>query len=154
MGSILLITAGIPGQLKIDLSTNLETGLGLAHLPGYTCIDTHVSVLIRSSSDESQTSLVQAAFAIGVKPTGMDNGDYPNLELYEGDWLWYQAYQFLLPGAVSTPVLPDAAAFQRSHSGASRRITDIGQEMVLVGQQGTSQNVDYFFQVQQLWLMP
>ncbi len=149
-----VIVSDSPGQQHMDLSQGIEVGLGLTHLAGFSVVFTQVQLLIHSADDESGTAFIDAFAGIGVRPTGMDNGDFSNLALYEGDWLWYQAYQFQIPGAPLTLALPNPLINSVTRSHSSRRISDVGQEEVLVIQHSSAANVNYRFAVQQLWLMP
>ena len=50
---------------------------------------------------------------IGIFPSGMDNGDFPDLAVYDGNWMAYECFAYKMPGAASTLVLPSEAAFNR-----------------------------------------
>ncbi len=149
-----VVSTGQPGQQRIDLSVNLESALGIAHLVGFTVVDTHVHLLVESDTDETSSVVIQAFAGIGPKGTLLDLGDFESLDTYDGDWLWYQFYQFKLPGAVSTLALPNQLPNAVTRSRASRRITDIGTEMDLIIQHNSNADVLYHFGIQQLWLMP
>ena len=153
-GTLNVTVAGLPGQKRLETGSNLQVALDLSHLVGFTVIDTQWSALIQSGSAESGTSVISYQFGIGVKPTGLDLGDYGNLELYEGDWFVYHAGSFRLPGVAATPVLPSEASYVRGRSRSGRRVTDVGQNVMLVIQQDTAVNVNYTFNVQHLVMMP
>ena len=154
LGTLNVTSAGVPGQKRLETGANLQSALDLAHLVGFTIIDSQYSVLIQSGSAESGTAPVSYHFGIGVKPTGLDLGDYGNLQLYEGDWFVYHAGSFRLPGAAATPALPSEAAYVRGRSRSGRRVTDIAQAVMLVVQQDTAEDVNYTFNVQHLVMMP
>ena len=154
VGTLNLTVAGVPGQKRLETGANLQTALDLSHLVGFTVIDTQYSVLIQSDSDEAGSSVISYHFGIGVKPTGLDPGDYGNLQLYEGDWFVYHAGSFQLPGGFSTPVFPSEAAYVRGRSRSGRRVTDVAQNVMLVIQQDSALDVNYTFNVQHLVMMP
>jgi len=150
----ILTVAGAPGQKAIDLSSNLLTGLGLAHLAGYTVAHTHVEILAQSDVDETGVSRVHMHWGIGIFAGGIDDGDFPLLDLYEGDWLAYGSFLFKLAGAGITLVLPTEQSVRRYESRAMRKIDRIGEVPFLVLQQDSTQGVAYQVSCSQLWLMP
>ena len=152
--TLVVDTAGIAGQKAVQTTSNLESGLGLAHLAGYTIVDTRVKVYAESSSAEGGNTLEHASLGIGVFSTGIDEGDFPNLTVYEGDWLWYGTMIFRLPGAVSGTVLPTEFSQLHSRSRAQRRIPDVGLSGWMVAQQSGGSDVNYFVRVEHYILMP
>jgi len=146
--------AGQAGQLQDQTLANLQVGLGITHLAGYTIVDTHVQMHFSSDDSDVSTGVVRFHFGIGVFHTGMDAGDFPPLELYEGDWLWYGTVTLRMPGAANTPLVPAEHAIQMRRSRAQRRLTDVGQAAFLVYQQSSALGVDIFVSTQHLVLMP
>ncbi len=152
--SLSVIVPGQGGQKLVDIGANLQVGIGITHLAGFTVAMTHVDLTVMSSSDESGSSFLRAHWGIGIFAGGIDEGDFPDLSLYEGDWLAYGTYHFQLPGAISTLVLPTAQAVRSYESRGSRKIDRVGEVPFLVVQHSGAENVDYHFSVSQLWLMP
>ena len=152
--TLALAAAGQPGQKSFEVLDNLQAGLGLAHLAGYTVIHTEVRILLISSS--SETSILPNDFHFGItrQPGSIDDGDFPALELYEGDYYFYTSLVLQLPGAVDTLLKPAEHAIIRHQSGASRRISDVGQAFFFVAQQRVAEAVDAHVVVSSLVLMP
>ncbi len=148
-------TLGQPGQVSVETLANLRSALGLSHMAGFTIIETFVQGIIHSDTDETALTFVTASMGIGVKPSGMDDGDYGQLDLYEGDWLWFHSQTFQLPGVVSSPVGPIAeSASWRTRSHAQRRINQVGDQAIMIIQQDSNANAVYRGTVQHLVLMP
>ena len=152
--TLALSAAGVPGQQRQQTITNLLTGIGLAHPVGYTVIGTWVSGLIHSDDGETGTGFLQLFWGIGVFTTGVDVGDYPNLELYDGDWFVWGNRQITLPGAINTVVLPEPMSIISAHSRGQRRILDVGQSIYFVVQEDVAEGVDLEMSVTHLMLMP
>jgi len=127
-----LLTGGVPGQLAVNLNTNLEQRLGLLSLAGFTVSRTHICSLITSGGSETGTGRFSIFLAIGVFTAGIDVQDFPDISTYDGDWLAWECYTFQLPGAVALPVLPDEAAFQRSDYRSMRKIPKSTDQLFLV----------------------
>ena len=111
-----IATSGEAGQQFLVLDTSILAEMGLASMVGMTIVRTFLSIMFQSESDETTTSPVTLYTAIGVYPDGMDSGDFPDLQTYEGDWLLYRTHIFRLPGVVSTLVLPESVSVSRSES--------------------------------------
>ncbi len=152
--TLAVTVADQPGQRFTVLGTNLLTGLGLAHLAGYTVKDTHVQIMASTGGDETDVTLVTAQWGIGIFTGSIDAGDFPQLDLYEGDWLAYGSFVFKLPGTISTLVTPTELAVRQWHSAAMRKIDRVGEAIFFVIQHNLAVNVNYTLAVSQLWLMP
>lgn len=152
---ILNVTAAdAAGQVSQNLTTNLQTGLGIPNLAGYTCVRTFVRGFVQSDGDNTTAGTVFAHWGIGVYAGGIDNGDFPDLSLYDGDWLAYGSLVFRNPGVALNIVEPERAGYVQMDSKSARRLDRIGDTMFFVVQQSTAQDFLYNLSVSQLWLMP
>ena len=149
-----MVALGQNGQISVDLGVNFETALDISHLVGYTLSRTFVKILAVSDSDNAGSGVIRAFWGIGVYAGSIDNGDFPNLELGEGDWMAYGTMIFDMPGAASTVVKPDTAALIVNDFKSMRKIDRIGEVPFLVMQQTTSSDMVYHYAITQLLLMP
>jgi len=153
-GGLNLVANGAGGQQHADLGANLQTGLGLSHLAGYTVVRTYLHIVVKSSTGNVSVADNQAQWGIGIFAAGIDDGDFPSLALHEGDWLSFGTMIFQGPGVALTPVAPTEASVYHGDSKSARRIDRVGEAEVLVVEQDTSDDYTYKFQISQLWLMP
>ncbi len=151
---VALSASGSAGQVSAQTLANLRTALDISHLVGYTVIDTRIRALIHSDDGETGGGFLELTYGIGIFAAGIDDGDFPDLSLYEGDWLLWGAVQVQLPSAASTIVLPPHAALEIARSQSARRISDVGQSMFMVWQQSVAEGVDIQATVSHLVLMP
>ncbi len=129
-----LAAAGAGGQQITNLSTIMEARLGVTGLPGYTVSRLHMCTLITSGTSETGVGRFSVFIGIGVYPSGMDAGDFPDLHLYEGDWMAFECFTFQLSGTELLPVLPESASFQRSDYRSMRKINRAQETLFLVAQ--------------------
>ena len=92
--------------------------------------------------------------AVGIYPTGMDNADFPTLDKYDGDWLWWKCIVYKSPGVSGALITPEEEAAFQVESKAMRKITDVGQTPFLVAQTDTSEDVDLTVTLALLVLLP
>ena len=126
---------------------------GLSNMLGCTIARTHVCTLISSDGTNSTSNFGKAFLGIGVYSEGMDNGDFPDLSVYNGDWLAYECFSYQMPGAIDTVVNPTSAAFSRTDYRSMRKI-DSSEMPVLVMQQDHGSAIVYRLQVSYLVLLP
>ena len=146
-------TLGVPGQITRQVDVNFLASTGLASMFGCTVARTHTCVLIDSSTNTG-TSFIKGWMGLGVFPSGMDNGDFPNLEVYEGDYFAWECFSMLMPGVASTIVLPNEAAFIRGDYRSMRKIGRADERLWVVFQLDTTQIVRFRFQMSALILLP
>jgi len=149
-----LAAAAQPGQISAQPLANLRAALDLSHLVGYTIIDSRIRGIVHSDDAETGTGIDVITFGIGIFTGSIDNGDFPRVDLYEGDWLLWGTNTFFLPGAANKPVLPDQMSVIDVRSRAQRRINDVGDTLFLVAQQSAAEGIDLSVQVTHLVLMP
>ena len=143
-----------PGQKSVNVLSNIQTALDLSHMAGYTISSSWVDMLVESGPSETGTGRMAAHYGLIVLGGNPDDGDFPDIGKYEGDYFHYNTIGFKLPGVASTLVLPHQRAAVRSHSSGQRRITDIGQTAYIVCQHSAAQTVVFQFVVTLLMLMP
>ena len=146
-------TANQAGQIARQIDVNILTEASLGSLAGYTVVRTHVCVLIDSSTNTG-TSFIKANFGLGVFPEFMDQGDFPRLDVYNGNYYAFECFTFRMPGVASTVVLPAEAAFTRSDYRSQRKIPRTNDRLWLVWQQDTTEIVRYRSQISYLLLVP
>ena len=151
--SVVVGTSGVPGQIARRLDPAFLAMSGLSSMFGCTIARTHVCILITSDGTNSADSHFKAKLGIGIFPEGMDNGDYPDLEAYNGNWFAYECFVFRAPGVINTVVLPEAAAFARLDYRSMRKI-DSGEMLVLVMQHDLNETIRYAVSVSFLVLLP
>ena len=146
-------TLGVPGQIFRQIDVNFLTQTGWASMLGCTIARTHTCVRIDSNTNTGN-NLMRAWMGIGIFPSGMDNGDFPDLSIYNGDWFVYECYTFQMPSAASTLVLPESAAVHRSDYRSMRKVARPDERVCLVWQQDTTVIARYGIQVSMLVLLP
>jgi len=147
------VSSGVNGQKAQILDANFALSTGLAGMFGCTISRTHVCTLLTSIEDA--TSIIKMQMGIGIFPTGTDEGDFPNLQRYEGDWLAYECFVFQLPGGTAQiPVVPSEAAFTRSDYRSMRKVTDVGMSPFIVFQTDSASDFEIDAVVSQLILLP
>ena len=154
VGSRTVSNAGQGGQASHDLGENVQQGLGIAHLAGFTLSRTHVRILMMSDVDNTAVSVLTSFFGIGIYAGSIDNGDFPDLSLYDGDWMAYGSMVTKMPGALSTLVLPESRAVYEADFRSMRRIDRIGEVPFLVLQHNSTDDIQYHYTVSQLILLP
>ena len=155
--SLLLTTSGVPGQLSLNLSDTVQGKMGLLSMAGFTVSRTHVCTLIASGAGEVGLDVHKIIWGIGVFASGIDNGDYPDLDNYSGDWMCYECNIFFLPAQQNQHVLPGEAAFNRADYRSMRKIGRNDESLFLVAQiEGTAPatGILMHFIVSSLYLMP
>ena len=146
-------TAGQAGQIVRQIDGVFLTSTGLASAFGCTVARTHVCYLIDSSTNTS-VSFIKGFLGIGIFPEGMDNADFPDLASYEGNYYAYECFNFQMPGASSSLVLPAEAAFGRLDYRSMRKIARTGERVVLVLQLDTTEIVRFRLNISILMLLP
>ena len=149
-----LTALGTAGQQAVKIDTNLLTGLGLAHLAGYTVGPFYLELMITSDDDNTAVLNVKAHIGIGIFNGDLDNTDFPNLAFGDGDYLLRQDLVFQGPGTGSTLVLPTERSTRSLRSRSSRRLERIGDTIWFVAQQDTADDFDYVFTVTFMAMMP
>ena len=91
---------------------------------------------------------------IGIFPAGIDNGDFPDLSVYSGDYFAFECHNFKMPASSETLVTPDQAAFHRADYRSMRKIGRAEERIALVWQQDTTEIVRYRAQISMLILLP
>ena len=150
---VTLVSAGVAGQISLSLDTDYAASTGLASMFGCTIVRTFVRCSIRSGNAETSNADMIGFMGLGVFPSLIDQGDFPDLNIREGSWWGYIAHPFSMPGAVLTPVIPDRAAFFEVEFRSGRKV-GIGERPSLVVQQTVSDTVTYNVTVTMLCLLP
>jgi len=139
----------------VDLSANLLTGLGVAHLAGFTIIRTIVTGFIQADSDNTTfEAAIHAHWGCGIFAGAIDDGDFPGLGVYDGDYYAYGALVYQNPGVASNVVVPPEAALIRGDSRAMRKIDRVGEVPKIVFAQNTANDFIYNGSVSTLLMMP
>ena len=146
-------TLGVPGQIFRHVDANVLLNTSLASMFGSTVARTHTCVLIDSSTNTG-TTLMKAYLGMGVFPQGMDNGDFPDLEQYNGDYFAWECFSFQMPGAANTLVLPSEAAFTRQDYRSMRKIPRTEERVNVVLQIDATEIVRFHLQIAMLFLLP
>ncbi len=150
-----MVTAlGQAGQKSVDIGETLQTGLGISHLAGYTVVRTFVKGMATAAAGNTTEQIVHAQWGIGIFAGSIDDGDFPDLGLYDGDWLAFGSLVFKNPGVALNTVLPEAAGYVDVSSKAQRRVDRIGEVPFLVVQTNRAEDYEFSFAISQLWLMP
>jgi len=146
-------SAGVAGQQRLDISAALEATKGILDLSGYTVARTHLCVLVESAAGETASVQTNLWLGIGVFPTGMAAGTFPDLSAYEGDWYAYECMIFRTVGTQLLAVAPESASVLRADYKSMRKIPN-GERCVLVAQ--IAQTIDLLVNVSvsTLYLMP
>ena len=147
-----LASAGVPASFQTLQA--LRTALDLSHLAGFTVIDTRVSLNVHNDGAETGADDLVLAFGCGIFAGSIDSDDFPDLNLYEGDWFYWDKILCKGGGAVNVSVVPPDSAFYRGRSKASRRISDVGQTVFFAVECDTAFGVDVEVAVTHLVLMP
>ena len=120
---------------------------------GITLSRTHVCMLATSAVDETLLGVIKLTMGIGVFAGGIDEGDFPDLQTYDGDWMAYECMVFQMPGVALQPMLPESASFVRADYRSMRKI-DTGESPFLVAQIDVSRDIELDVVVSQLLLLP
>ncbi len=153
--SFLNITAsGFAGAKRSNLGASLEAGLGVGGLPGWTVGPMWLAMLLLTDGDNTSSSVVTAHVGVGVYPSGMDDGDFPDMALGDGDWMLRSDIIFEMPGVISTLVKPDQVATQRLETRSMRRIERLGDSLFIVVQQNVADDMIYNFSATMMWRAP
>ncbi len=153
-GLVNLSAAGQAGNKGVKIGQNLIVGLDLSHLAGYTIGPTFLDIIIHNDDDNVSSSTEIAHVGIMIGQGGLDDGDFPNLALGDGDYYLRRALLFDGGAANSVLVKPDEAALVSITSRSSRRLERIGDTIWLVFQQTTANDYDYDFSVTMMVMMP
>ena len=148
---VTLSTGGVAGQIALGLDTDFIASTGLASMFGCTVVRTFLRGYIRSG--DSTVSDMAAFIGLGVFPNGIDQGDYPDLNVREGDWFGYLALPFLTSGVAVKPVQPEEAAYFTAEFRSARKI-GLGETLTLVIQQTITRSVVYHVTTTMLCLLP
>ena len=103
-------TAGVPGQTRLNVGTNYLASAGIASMAGITIAHTHIAGVIESAADNAGVQTENLIVGLGIFPNGMDAGDFPALDFYNGDWFGYGHVPMRMPGVIGTLVLPEQSA--------------------------------------------
>ena len=150
----IISSAGQAGQQADDVGTNLQAGIGISHLVGYTLGPFYLDLLVESDTDNAGIALNRLHVGVGIYAGSIDPGDFPDLSLYDGDWPLYGTMAFQSPGAVSTIVVPESGSHKSIVSRASRRIDRVGEVPWLVFQQSGTEDYRISYSLSYMALMP
>jgi len=154
-GTLPMDTTGQGAQKSFKLDTNFLTDMGLASMAGCTISRVHICTLITNDAGETSSVRSQLTWGIGIYSSLIDAGDFPNVELYAGDWMAYGCSIFFTQAAANLPVLPGEAAFQEKDFKSMRKISRSGISPFLVAQLGLAAiDVDLLFNISMLVLLP
>ncbi len=151
---VTLTALGAPGQKSVTTLGSLRSALDISHLVGYTIIETWIRGYIAAGTDETGVLRNALQFGVGIYAGLIDDGDFPRVDLYEGDWMAWGSNSFRLPGVAFLPVLPEPNAIINVHSKGQRRINDVGETVFMVLQEDLAATIDVNFTVTHLLLMP
>ena len=152
-GVLAVISSGIAGQKISEISQNLQTTLGIAQLSGFTVGRTHLCVQAKGAANNTVITQQRVFLGLGVFPQAMDEGDFPDLETYQGDYFGYECMTFQGSGTANKPVEPESAGFLRADYRSMRKIPN-GEAIFLVIQQTGADDYDFNFVASMLLMMP
>ena len=142
------------GQQAVKIGANILSGLGISHLAGYTVGPFFLELMILTDDGNTIVEEVTAHCGIGIFDGGIDEGDFPDLENGDGDYLLRENMVFQSPGATDTLVRLDTRASRRVISRSQRRLERVGDTVWIVFQHSTANDIDYYFSVTFMLLMP
>ena len=96
----------------------------------------------------------------GMYPAGMDDGDFPNLELHEGDWFIHDGRALRYTGSsgsILSPLNASAGGGVDIHSGGQRKVSHAAISPAIVLQIGVAPSagsVEFNGVLTALWLLP
>ena len=151
-GLVTLTALGQAGQLSLDIGAQMRTKIGIVDLAGMTVARSHLCVQVRADASNATGIQNRAFIGLGIYTALIDDGDFPDLQQYDGDWYGYECMAFQ-GGGVDLPVVPESAGFFRADYKSMRKLRS-RETAWIVFQQILNDDFDYSFIVSTLWLMP
>ena len=153
-GTAAMVASGQAGQKALTVGDNLLAGLGISHLAGWTIGPVFLDILVLSGSGNTSTGVVRWYAGLIVADGSQDEGDFPNLQAGDGDYMLKGGGVYQFPGVAIATVLPSEGSIKLITSRSSRRLERIGDVPFLIFQQDNANDADYHWQITYMAIMP
>ncbi len=151
-----IFTAGIPGQQATNVATtDFQASTG-RNLFGVTLAHTWLKGHWLASA-AGDNGIVTVGIGVGVYAEGIDQADFPDLNLHEGDWQLHDVRGLREPITTFTPLVPIQLSSVDINSGGQRKIGSPGMSLWVVFQSDQTPSAgSYNFHgaLTCLWLLP
>ena len=85
-GSTNVAAGGPSGQIGTKVGDSLLVGLGISHLAGWTIGPCFLDLLIHNDDGNAGAVTARGHVGIMIGQGGLDNGDFPDLSVGDGDY--------------------------------------------------------------------
>ncbi len=147
-------------ESNISISSDFETKSGRS-LRGVTLARLWVRGLYFTQAVVTTPVVSSYFMGVGIFTQGVDDGDFPNLETHDGDWMLHDA-RVLIDTSVSTdanalnPEAPAAGSNVVIDNRSMRKIMRDTEAVFVVMQKGsvTEDNILWKGEITAMWLLP
>ncbi len=152
-------SVGTASQDSVSFGTVFETQSARA-LRGVTVSTMYVSGLLQNSSGVVTPISTRVHLGVIVAPTLIDNGDFPDLSVGDGDYMLRDGRICREEAAEPFIVVPNTGdswgGHYQLHNKSMRQIPKVGYDLFMVAQKDAATETDWIFDltVTTLWLLP